>query len=97
MCSERQLITVAASGRPVSPGLPTHPSRIRQGLENRGRLDPVIALAIGILVIAAVVVKHHLRSRAIVEEEDIREHQRRDVLRAIKSMRKDESEEGPSS
>ena len=53
------------------------------------QLDLVTFIGFGVVAVAAIVLRRHFRGDAVVEEDGRLVGQRRDVLRAIKSMRKD--------
>jgi len=52
-------------------------------------LDLVNVIGFGALAFVAMLLYRHLRGGAAAEEDDLAAGQRQDVLRAIKSMRKD--------
>ena len=54
------------------------------------QFDLVNALGLGVLAFAAILLLRHYRGDPAAEQDDLAAGQRRDVLRAIKSMRKDE-------
>ena len=54
------------------------------------QLDLVNMLGVGGLAFAAFLLLRHYRGGTAAEQDDLAAGQRRDVLRAIKSMRKDE-------
>ena len=57
--------------------------------ENNVQFDLVTIIGICVVVCAALVLRRHFRSGPALEEDGRLVGQRRDVLRAIKSMRKD--------
>ena len=53
------------------------------------QLDLVNVIGFGVLAFAAILLLRHYRGDPAAEQDDLAAGQRRDVLRAIKSMRKD--------
>lgn len=56
---------------------------------NNVQFDFVTILGFGVLAFGAIFLYRHYRGGAVPEEDTIAAGQRQDVLRAIKSMRKD--------
>lgn len=56
---------------------------------NNVQFDFVTILGFGVLAFGAIFLYRHYRGGAVAEEDSIAASQRQDVLRAIKSMRKD--------